>query len=110
MEKDMKFLPRFLRDVIDKYPDIWKHYQALGAAVGEMEGLDKKTQQLVKLGISIGAGSEGAVHSHTRRAINAGCTEEEVYHAALLSVTTLGWPQAVAALSWVDDVLNEIKT
>ncbi|MGB5287112.1 MAG: hypothetical protein WBN42_01370 [Ignavibacteriaceae bacterium] len=34
----------------------------------------KKPRSLFKLAISTGAGMEGAVHSHTRKALDAGCT------------------------------------
>jgi alkylhydroperoxidase/carboxymuconolactone decarboxylase family protein YurZ len=103
-------LPKFLMDVMGKYPGVWEAYQDLGAAVGGVSGLDAKTQEIVKLGIAIGVGSEGAVHSHARRCRDAGFTDEEIIHAALLSVTTMGWPQAVASLSWIDDILGKIRS
>jgi len=46
------------------------------------------------------------VHSHTRKALEAGCSPAQVRHAVLLSVTTMGFPNMMAALSWVDDVLR----
>jgi alkylhydroperoxidase/carboxymuconolactone decarboxylase family protein YurZ len=112
MEQDIKKeLPGFLQDVIKKYPKIWEKFDALGDTINELPGgIDQKSQHLVKLGIAIGAQHEGAVHSHVRRAKKAGFTNEQIYHTALLAITTLGWPGAVAALSWVDDVLNEIKS
>lgn len=112
MEEDIKKeLPGFLQDVIKKYPKIWDSFDALGSSISELPGgIDKKNQHLVKLGIAIGTGREGAVHSHVRRAKQAGFTNEQIYHTALLSITTLGWPGAVMALSWIDDVLKDIKT
>lgn len=106
-----KELPGFLQDVIKRYPKIWKSFDALGNSVSALpKGIDKKSQHLVKLGIAIGAQHEGSVHSHARRAKEAGFTNEQIYHTALLAITTLGWAGAVAALSWIDDVLKEIKT
>jgi len=102
-------LPVFFEKVRETYPDIWEKYEALGAAIGEAPGIDAKTQQLVKLGVAIGSGSEGALHSHVRRAGEAGASDDEIYHTALLAITTVGWPRAVAALSWIDDILNEIR-
>jgi alkylhydroperoxidase/carboxymuconolactone decarboxylase family protein YurZ len=49
---------------------------------------------------------EGAVHRHTRRALQAGCTPEEIRHVVRLAATTLGFPGMMAAWSWVDDVLQ----
>lgn len=112
MEEEIKKeLPGFLQNVIKKYPKIWDSFDALGNAISELpNGIDKKSQHLIKLGIAIGAGREGAVHSHVRRAKKAGFTNEQIYHTALLSITTIGWPGAVATLSWIDDVLKEIKS
>ena len=110
-KENNKELPGFFQDVIKKYPKIWKSFDALGDSItGLPRGIDKKSQHLVKLGIAIGSGHEGAVHSHARRAKEAGFTNEQIYHTALLAITTMGWPGAVAALSWIDDVLKEIKS
>jgi AhpD family alkylhydroperoxidase len=44
--------------------------------------------------------SESAVRSHTHRALEAGATAEEIHHALLLGITTIGFPAMMAALSW----------
>jgi len=44
------------------------------------------------------------VHSHTRRSLEAGATIDECRHVVLLSLTTIGFPAMMAALSWVEDV------
>ncbi|MFB3906373.1 MAG: carboxymuconolactone decarboxylase family protein [Acidobacteriota bacterium] len=69
--------------------------------------MDGKTRELVKLATAVGAGREGAVHSHTRRCKETGCSSDEIYQVALLSVTTVGWSGAVRALFWIDDELKE---
>ena len=61
------------------------------------------------LALSVGAEMEGAVHSHTRRAVEAGCSAEEIYHLVLLGTTTLGFPTTMKAFAWVDDVLAQKK-
>lgn len=65
-----------------------------------------RARRLVKLALAIGAGSEGAVHSHARRALAEGLTRDEIKHTALLAITTLGFPQAIAALSWIEDITD----
>jgi alkylhydroperoxidase/carboxymuconolactone decarboxylase family protein YurZ len=100
----MEELPSAAGDVAKKHPALWKAYAALGKAVSEAGPLDARARRLVKLGLAIGAGSEGAVHSHARQALAEGLTPQEIKHAALLAVTTLGFPHAVAALSWIEDV------
>jgi 4-carboxymuconolactone decarboxylase len=81
--------------------------EQLGEAVRQEGPLDGKTAHLVQLAGAAASRSEGAVHSHTRRALKAGATQEEIYHAVILLTSTIGFPQTSAALSWVYDVLGE---
>jgi alkylhydroperoxidase/carboxymuconolactone decarboxylase family protein YurZ len=89
-----------------KYPAIMRAYESLGAATAEAGPLDAKARALVKLAIATGAWREGAVHSHTRRALAAGCSPDEIRHVVLLATTTLGFPSMMAARTWVEDVLG----
>jgi alkylhydroperoxidase/carboxymuconolactone decarboxylase family protein YurZ len=96
---------RFLR-FQSQYPEVFRHYTELGEATQAAGPLPAGTRALVKLAIAMGAGLEGAVHSHTRRALEAGCSPAEIRHVALLATTTIGFPGMMAALSWVDDILE----
>jgi alkylhydroperoxidase/carboxymuconolactone decarboxylase family protein YurZ len=49
------------------------------------------------------------VHSHARRALEAGATAEEIRHAVISITSTIGFPNARAALSWADDVLGKMR-
>ncbi len=98
-------LPDVLREFAAKYPQVWEAYNRLGEATTQAGPLDERTQRLVKLAIAIGAGREGAVHSHARRALKAGIAPEELIHVGLLAITTIGWSGAFAAITWIMDVL-----
>lgn len=100
-------LPDFLEGVIKQYPEVWKAYQDFGEACSDAGPLDEKTVRLVKLALAVGAKSEGAVHSHTRRALKQGISPEELQQIALLAVTSIGWSQSMAALSWIQDVVEQ---
>ena len=99
-------LPDFYRHVMERYPEVWKAYDGLGRALMEAGRLDRKTAEIVRLALAVASGSEGAVHSHTRRAREAGFSDDELRQTALLAVTAIGWPRAVAALSWIEDILK----
>ena len=103
-------LPAFFQEVSERFPEVFSHYSALGDSVSRLKGMDARTQELVKLGIAIGAGTEGAVHSHTRRALDLGATEDEIVQCALLAITSIGWPGAMAALSWIDDIIADLRS
>jgi 4-carboxymuconolactone decarboxylase len=81
--------------------------EQLGEAVRQEGPLDEKTAHLVQLAAAAASHSEGSVHSHTRRALKAGATPEEIYHAIILLTSTIGFPRTSASLSWVYDVLGE---
>ncbi len=89
-----------------RYPAAWQAYQDLGRAASQAGPLDERTRRLLKLALSVGAGSEGAVHSHTRQALGEGIPAEEIRQVCVMAITTLGFPAAMAALSWVDDVID----
>ena len=89
-----------------QYPDYFGAIEALGTAVRQAGPLDEQVIQLVQLGAAAAIRSEGAVHSHARRALEAGASPEQVRHAVLSITSTIGFPTVIAALSWVDDVLE----
>ncbi len=87
------------------YPEVWEAYQALGKSAAEAGPLDARTRRLLKLAFSIGARSEGAVHAHVRQAADEGLSPEELRQVAALAITTLGFPAAMAGLSWINDIV-----
>ena len=97
-------LPGTAGQIAREKPELWRAFQALGAATGEAGPLDERSRRLVNLALAIGADSEGATHSHARRALAEGLSPEELEHVAFLAITTLGWPQAVRGLTWIRDV------
>ncbi|HVI95428.1 MAG TPA: carboxymuconolactone decarboxylase family protein [Anaeromyxobacter sp.] len=102
-----KKLPDHFVRFTEKYPDIAKAFDEFGRKVHETGPLTERERRLVKLGIAIGVSTEGGVHSAVRNALTAGCTREDLEHVVRLSFTTIGWPRAQAALTWVLDVLED---
>lgn len=66
----------------------------------------QKQAQLIQLAAAASIRSEGAVHSHTRRALELGANEEEIRHTLILLTSTIGFPSVAAALTWVEDVFD----
>lgn len=100
------YLPTAYTAFRSAHPEVAEALDGLGAATEHAGPLDEKSVRLVKLGIALGAMAEGAVRSNVRKATQVGATAEEVRHAALLTITTIGFPAAVAGLTWVDEVLD----
>lgn len=95
------------RHLKQQYPDYLDAVEALGTAVRHAGPLDEKVVQLIQLGAAAAIRSEGAVHSHTRRAQEAGATPEEIRHTLIALTSTIGFPTVVAAISWAEDVMGE---
>ena len=100
-------LPRGALKVQQNYPDVWAAYAQLGEACAKSGPLDEKTLRLVKLALAIGSASEGAVHSHTKRALEAGIDAGVLKQIAMLAIPTLGFPRAVAAMTWIEDLTQK---
>ena len=90
----------------EKHPRFVDALDALGKALREEGPLDEKMGHLIQMAAAASIRSEGSVHSHARRALEAGATTEEVYHAVILLTSTIGFPTVAAAISWVNDVMK----
>ena len=99
-------VPAHYQSLKERYPEVIAALEALGAATRAHGPLDELSSHLVSMAAAAAVGSEGAVHSHARRALAAGASAAQVRHAVLLLVTTIGFPRAAAAMSWVDDVID----
>jgi alkylhydroperoxidase/carboxymuconolactone decarboxylase family protein YurZ len=99
-------LPDSLSGFERKYPAVWGAFAKLGEACHETGPLDEKTRRLIKLAMAVGLRHEGAVHSATRNALRSGVTREEIEHVVILAITTIGWPGAYAAMTWIDDEIS----
>ncbi len=90
----------------ERHPQFMAALEEVGKAVKGAGPIDEKTAQLIQLAAATASRSEGAVHSHTRRALEAGASSDEIYQAILLLTSTVGFPTVTAALSWADDVIG----
>lgn len=102
-------LPSGAGELARAHPEVWRAFAALGKACAESGPLDPRTIRVVKLALAIGALSEGAVHSHTRRALEEGLSSAMLKHVALLAIPTLGFPQGVKALTWIEDITGDTQ-
>jgi alkylhydroperoxidase/carboxymuconolactone decarboxylase family protein YurZ len=88
---------------VRRFPRIGRAWELTSTTAGKGP-LDERTARLVKLAVAIGAMREGAVHSAVRKARAAGVPIAAMDHVLALAVTTIGFPSAVAAFTWVRDL------
>jgi alkylhydroperoxidase/carboxymuconolactone decarboxylase family protein YurZ len=88
------------------YPEIASNYEALGKSVNELGALDSRTAAIVKLALAVSRQREGGVHSAARKGKDAGLEAEEMRQVALMAITTIGFSSAMAAYTWIEDVVG----
>lgn len=98
-------IPKPYQQMHERHPALMQAYETFGEAARKAGPLSAREVALVKLAISIGAGLEGAAHSHCRKALEAECSAEDLRHVAVLSAPTIGFPTMMRARSWVEDVV-----
>ncbi len=101
----MDELPDNYKTITKRFIEYGKALDDLGRVAKGTGPLDEKSCHLIQLAASAAIRSEGGVHSHARRAINLGATEDEIYHSLLIITNTIGYPNVAAAMSWVDDII-----
>jgi alkylhydroperoxidase/carboxymuconolactone decarboxylase family protein YurZ len=79
----------------------------LGAAGSSKAPLSQKDRTFFRLAIAIGMGSEPEVRAHTRRAIEAGWTVEEITYAARLAAKSFASSEVFTAAMWVEEALKK---
>ena len=102
-------LPGSYRKLKSSQKDLVEAYEKLGEACAEAGPLTERERALVKIGISTGARLEGGLHSHVRKALEAGVEPEAIRHAVYLALPTLGLPSMMMASTWVEDILGTRK-
>lgn len=103
---DIRKVPKTYLKFREDYPEIAKNYEALGESLAEIGALEKRTVALVKLALAVANQREGGVHSATRKGLDAELSAAEMRQVALLAIGTIGFSSAMAAYSWIGDILD----
>jgi 4-carboxymuconolactone decarboxylase len=101
-----EYLPQVFERFGSDYPAVMEAFRGLADRLHEAGPLSARERRLAKLGIAIGRESEGGVRSHARKALAEGIERDAVRHVALLAISTGGYPAAMAAFGWINEVLD----
>ena len=93
--------------VKERHGEVITAVEKLGEAVKNAGPIKEKDAELIQLSAALAIRSEGAVHSHVKRALEAGATEEDLYHTLILLTSTIGFPTVMAGTSWINDVMKK---
>ena len=89
-----------------KFGKVMENHQEFGKTLREAGPINEKDANLIQLGAAAAIRAEGSVHSHVKRALDAGASAEEIYHSIVLLTSTIGFPAVAAALSWAKDIIE----
>jgi len=105
----MPRLPKNYLNFQQRFPELVAAQGEMGRLAKEAGPIDAKTCHLIQLAACIAIRSEGGVHSHVRRALEAGATIDEILHTAALLISTVGFPTTAAAFSWISDIADKVE-
>ena len=92
-------------DLQKEVPDLVKTFGALFYSTMKDGALSSKTKELIALGIAVAQRCEPCIRLHVKKAIEAGCSKEEMLEASGVSVVMQGGP----AHSYLAVVLETIQ-
>jgi 4-carboxymuconolactone decarboxylase len=90
-------MAQLLDDFQKQFPEIWAAYTQLKTACDQGGSLDRKTAELIRIGISVAMEHEGGLIAHISQARKAGASEEEIKHAIVLASGLAGLPATLKA-------------
>lgn len=99
----MPQLPENFAGFKKRHKGVWNAFEQLANVCHESGPLDEKTRRFIKIALAVGAGLEGATHSAVRHAKESGASQSELDQVAILAITTLGFPSAMRAMTWLND-------
>lgn len=88
-----KYSAQFAKD----QPDVMGAFHKLSQASTKDGALDKKTKELIALGIAIAVRCEGCIGFHVKKLISLGMTKEEINEVCSMSVYMGGGPSLMFA-------------
>jgi AhpD family alkylhydroperoxidase len=81
-----------MKPVRESMSDLLKGFSGLHQAAMKPGSLDTRQKELIALGIGLAVRCENCIYAHTRAAIKAGATPEQVLETAGIAVLMAGGP------------------
>jgi alkylhydroperoxidase/carboxymuconolactone decarboxylase family protein YurZ len=101
-----EYLPQVYERFGVEYAEVMDAYRTLAERLHAAGPLSGRERRLAKLGIATGRESEGGVRSHARKALAEGIDADDIRQVAVLAISTAGYPAAMAAYGWINEVLK----
>jgi AhpD family alkylhydroperoxidase len=93
---------------IEKHGEIYEAYQNFGKLVHKAGGpLNEQTRALIKVAISSVGENAYVLETHIKKALDAGCTRDEIEHVILLTAPSVGFPNMMASIMVLRNALGD---
>ncbi len=103
-EEKIKEIERLLKELSKKYPkETGSFINFLHRVISE-KALDTKTKELISLALGIATGCEWCIALHTKNALEAGATEDELIEAGYVAVLMAGGPALMHLIPLMDAI------
>ncbi len=89
--------PDTFKAFVDRFPGVWQAQELGARAVEDAGPLDRKTRELIKIGICVGGNLQTALRRHVHQGLENGASLAEIEQAILLGINTAGFPAVMMA-------------
>lgn len=93
-----------MKNIKNEAPKVVEAFRNLTNAIDEYSTVNKKTKELILLGIFTADKAAKGIETHTRLALENGATRQEIISAILYALPVVGIPSVTMALN------NALKT
>ena len=105
----MNKIPGSYKRFAKQYPELLSLYEKMNKTARSSGPMTDREVALVKLAMSVAAGLEGTVGSHTRKAAEMGVDQESMEQVALLALPTMGFTSMMKAWKRIGSTMDELK-
>ena len=91
-QEKLEEIEELMHKLSKKYPQETGSFMSFLRKVISEKALDTKTKELIAMSLGIATGCEWCIVFHTKNAMKAGATEDELIEAGFVAVTMAGGP------------------
>ncbi|NPA75401.1 MAG: carboxymuconolactone decarboxylase family protein [Euryarchaeota archaeon] len=91
-QEKLEEIEKYLKALSEKYPQETGSFMSFLRRVISEKALDTKTKELIAMALGIATGCEWCIVFHTKNALQAGATPDELIEAGFVAVMMAGGP------------------
>ncbi|PRX23128.1 alkylhydroperoxidase/carboxymuconolactone decarboxylase family protein YurZ [Orenia metallireducens] len=97
-----------MQKMIQEVPRVTDSFFKLTEEITQYSQLDKKTKELILIGIFVAEGSKRGLKTHVERALTEGASKNEVISAIIFALPVMGISKVNTSIEVALEVLGEL--